>query len=425
MTGVRVVVTGLGAITPLGLDQPSTWEALVAGRSGIGPITRFDPEAVGVDTRIAGEVRFDPLDHFDRRAARRLDRVMQLALVASREALADAGLLASDGSLDAGQADPERTGAYIGSGLGGVETLIAEEATLRERGGRRVSPFVIPMLLADSVPGAVAIEHGLKGPNLAHLTACASGANAIGEAAEAIRRGAADVMLAGGSEAAIVPVIVAGFANMGALSRWEGDPALGSRPFDANRDGFVVGEGAGVVVLEALEHARARGAKVYGELAGYGSTADAVHATAPAEDGDGIVRAMAQALAQAGLAPADVDYVNAHGTSTPLNDAVETLALKRLFGEAAYDVPVSSIKSMIGHLLGAGGAVEAVACARVLETGVVPPTINLDAPDPACDLDYVPHRARQVEGGVGVALSNSLGFGGHNAVLVFRRSDDR
>jgi 3-oxoacyl-[acyl-carrier-protein] synthase II len=276
------------------------------------------------------------------------------------------------------------------------------------------------MTLADSVPGAVAIRHVLKGPNMAHLSACASGANAIGEAFEAIRRGSADVMVAGGSEAAITPTVVAGFYNMGALSKWRGESVLASRPFDVERDGFVIGEGCGVLVLERLDHARARGARVYAELAGYGSTADAVHATAPAEDGDGIVRASLVALAEAGQSAADIDYVNAHGTSTPLNDAVETLALKRLLGERAYDVPVSSIKSMIGHLLGAGGAVEAVASCQTVATGGIPPTINLRSPDPACDLDYVPEGARTLPAGRRLVLSTSLGFGGHNAALLFR-----
>jgi 3-oxoacyl-[acyl-carrier-protein] synthase II len=277
------------------------------------------------------------------------------------------------------------------------------------------------MLLADSVPGMVAIQFGLKGANIAHLSACASGTNAIGEALEHLRRGAADVMLAGGSEAGIVPLAVAGFSNMGALSRWTGDPVLASRPFDRERDGFVIGEGAGVLVLERLEFAQARGARIYAELVGYGSTADAAHATAPTEDGEGILRAIHGALEQAGLAPADIDYINAHGTSTPLNDAAETRAMKALLGERAYDVPMSSVKSMIGHLLGAGGAVEAAVCCKVLQEGLIPPTINLDHPDPECDLDYVPHEARRPDGGVGVALSNSMGFGGHNAALILRR----
>lgn len=424
MTVIRVAVTGLGAITPVGLDQPSTWNALTAGTSGLGPITHFDAVAMGFESRVAGEVKgFDPVALLDHRSARRMDRVTQFAAVAAREALADAGLLDREtGRLDASAAEPERTGVYIGSGIGGVGTLLAEEAILHARGVRRVSPYTIPMLLSDSVPGTVAIQHGLKGPNMTHVSACASGANAIGEAFEAIRRGAADVMLTGGSEAAILPLTVAGFQNMGALSKWPGDPQLASRPFDAERDGFAIGEGAGVLVLERLEHAQARGARVYAILAGYGATADAVHATAPAEDGEGMLRAIRTALQEAGLGAEDIAYVNAHGTSTPLNDAVETKVLHTLFGSRAGDVPVSSIKSMIGHLLGAGGAVEAVASVRTIESGVIPPTINLQHPDPACDLDYVPHHARRPAGGVPVVLSNALGFGGHNAALIFARA---
>jgi 3-oxoacyl-[acyl-carrier-protein] synthase II len=422
MDRLRVAVTGLGAVTPVGLDVDSTWAAWLAGQSGLGAITCFDPAAYGVETNVAAEVSgFDPLAHFERRVARRMDRVMQFALVSAREALRDAGLLLADGPQLAPTVDPCRVGVYIGTGVGGIGTLEAEIGVLNARGANRVSPFVVPMMLADSVPGTVAIECGLKGPNMAHLSACASGANAIGEAFEAIRRGAADVMVAGGAEAAITPTVVAGFYNMGALSRWRGEPTLASRPFDAQRDGFVIGEGAGVLVLERLDHAVARGARVYAELAGYGSTADAVHATAPAEDGDGIVRAIQVALDEAGLTAADIRYVNAHGTSTPLNDAVETLALKGVFGARAYDVPVSSVKSMVGHLLGAGGAVEAVASVKTVATGAIPPTINLHQPDPACDLDYVPLVARTLPGGVDVVLSTSLGFGGHNAALLFRR----
>jgi len=426
MEDQRVVVTGLGAVSPLGVDQPGTWDGFVAGRSGLGPITLFDRAACGIETRVAGEVRdFDLSAYFDRREARRLDRVAQFALVAAREALGDAGLLDVDSSdrsgLDERTVPPERVGVFIGTGLGGIGTLIAEQQTLHARGARRVSPFLIPMYLPDSVAGAVAAAFGLKGPNMAHLSACASGSNAIGEALEAIRRGAADVMVAGGSEAGITPLIVAGFGNMGALSKWDGEPALASRPFDAERDGFVVGEGAGILVLERLVDARARGASVYAELVGYGSTADAGHITAPAEDGGGMLRAIRLALADAQLEPRDIQYVNAHGTSTQLNDAVETLVLEQLLGPSAYDVPVSSVKSMIGHLLGAGGAVEAVATVRSVETGIIPPTINLHTPDPACDLDYVPHKARRVEGGIHVALSSSMGFGGHNAALLFGR----
>lgn len=427
MADPQVVVTGLGAVTPLANDEPSNWEAMLAGRSGLGSFTHFDPEATGLDVRAAGEVKgFDPSAHVGLKAARRMDRVMQLGYVASQEALADAGLLTEPGDgappmLDHGQVPASRIGVFIGSGLGGVSTLLAEEAKLHAKGARRVSPFLLPMILADSIPGAVAIGFGLKGPNMSHLSACASGANAIGEACEAIRRGAVDVMLAGGSEAALTPAVVAGFQNMGALSKWQGEPELASRPFDLERDGFVAGEGSGVVVLEERGHAEARGARIYAELAGYGTTADAVHVTAPAEDGEGILRAMHEALDGAGIGPSDLDYINAHGTSTPLNDAVESRAVRVLLGERASDVPVSSCKSMIGHLLGAGGAVEAVVTARVVSTGAIPPTINLHTPDPDCDLDYVPNTARRPSGGVEWAMSNSLGFGGHNVALVFRR----
>jgi 3-oxoacyl-[acyl-carrier-protein] synthase II len=417
----RVVVTGLGAVTSVGLDQPSTWAALVAGRSGLGPLTAFDPVATGLAVRAAGQIRdFDASTALDRRQSRRMDRCMQLAMVAAREALADAALVDPErAALADGVADPDRVGVFVGSGVGGIGTLLAEEGTLRARGGDRVSPLLLPMMLIDSVPGSIAIAYSLRGPNMGHVSACASGANAIGEAWHLLRRGDADVMLAGGSEAPIYPVVVAGFENMGALSRWAGEPTLASRPFDAERDGFVVGEGAAVLALERREHARARGARIYAEIVGYGTTADAVHVTAPAEDGAGIQRAMRAALAVADATPADIDYVNAHGTSTPLNDAVETRALKALFGPRASAVPVSSNKSMLGHLLGAGGAVEAVATVRTVETGVIPPTINLHTPDPACDLDYVPHVARRPTGGVRLALSNSLGFGGHNVALLF------
>jgi 3-oxoacyl-[acyl-carrier-protein] synthase II len=423
----RVVVTGLGAVTPVGHDVENTWSAFVEGRSGVAATTLFDPAAYGLASRVAAEVKdWEPTAYFDKRAARRMDRVMQFARLAAREALGDAGLLApaAEGEeleLDVAQARPERVGVFVGSGLGGVGTLLGEEATLHAKGGNRVSPFLIPMILADSIPGAVAIAHGLKGPNLAHLSACASGANAIGEAFEAIRRGSADVMVAGGSEASIVPVVAAGFENMGALTTYGGDASLASRPFDKERDGFVIGEGAGVLVLERRDHALARGATVYCELVGYGSTADAEHVTAPAADGDGIVRAMSDAVEEARIPVESIAYVNAHGTSTPLNDAVETVALHRFLGRWAPNVPVSSVKSMIGHLLGAGGAVEAVATAKTIHSGVIPPTINLNTPDPACDLDYVPHTSRRPAGGVPVAMSTSLGFGGHNAALLFAR----
>lgn len=421
-SSVTVVVTGLGLVTPVGLDRPSTWDALVAGRSGLATISHFDAVGMGFEATTAAEVKgFDPTVAISAREAKRMDRVTQLAVVAAQEALRDAGLLGEDGKLT-GDCPADRAGVFVGSGVGGIGTVVEQHDVLRDRGPRRVSAFTIPMLLADSVPGTVAIQHGLKGPNMAHLSACASGANAIGEAAEAIRRGAADLMVAGGAEAGIVPLAVAGFSNMGALSKWSGEPVLASRPFDLERDGFVIGEGAGVLILERKDQALARGARIYAELIGYGSTADAGHATAPSEDGEGMVRAVRQALAQAGLSDADIDAINAHGTSTPLNDAAETMAMKRLLGARAYQVPMSSIKSMIGHLLGAGGAVEAAASCLSLAEGVIPPTINLHTPDPACDLDYVPLVARRPTGGLRTVLSNSLGFGGHNAALLFGRA---
>jgi 3-oxoacyl-[acyl-carrier-protein] synthase II len=421
MNGSSIVVTGLGAVTPCGHDVATSWSAWTRGQSGLSRFSGFNPGDYGLKARAVGEASsFDPEAHFDRRNLRRMDRVMQLARAAAAEALRDAGLLdAETGHLRADAGPPERAGVFIGSGVGGVTTLLREQAVLQERGGDRVSPFLVPMMLADSIPGSVAIAHGLKGPNMAHLSACASGANAIGEAFETLRRGAADIMVAGGAESTLAPLVVAGFENMGALSVYDGDPTLASRPFDRERDGFVMGEGAGVLVLERREHARARGARIYAELAGYGTTADAEHITAPSEDGSGILRAFTMALDAAGAGPGDIGYVNAHGTSTPLNDAVETRALKALFGSRAYDVPVSSIKSMIGHLLGAGGAVEAVATCLSVDTGTLPPTINLHNPDPECDLDYVPHTARQVTG-LQLAMSSSLGFGGHNVALLFR-----
>ena len=420
---VRVAITGLGAVTSIGPDQPSSWEAFIAGKSGITPITHFDAREMGFSALVAGMVPgFEPEKLIGRREARRMDRVTQFAVVASQEALADAGMLGEDNKVDPSLCDPDRFGTYIGSGVGGVGTLISEEHKLLEMGQRRVSPLAVPMVLADSIPGGVAIRHGLRGPNMTHVTACASGANAIGEALEAIRRGAVDHMVVGGSEAAVIPVNVAGFQNMGALSRWDGEPSRASRPFDAERDGFVIGEGAGILILERMDLALARGAHIYAELAGYGTSCDAAHITAPPADGEGILRSIDMALSSAGMTAEDIEYVNAHGTSTPLNDAAETAAMKRLFGEErAPTVPISSIKSMIGHLLGASGAVEAVICSRVMESGVIPPTINQETPDPKCDLDYVPNVARRPEGGVASAMSNSLGFGGHNATLIFKR----
>jgi len=410
----QVVVTGLGAITPVGLDAPSSWDALVTGQSGIGRITHFDP--TGFPVQIAAEVKdFDPATAgIEPREARRMDRFVQFGLAAALEALRDAELL-RDGKLPAEIA--ERTGTYIGSGMGGLITLTQQYDVLRERGPGRVSPLLVPMLIPDMASGQTSITLGAQGPNLGIVSACATGAHSIGEAAELIKRGGADVMVAGGAEAVITPIAMAGFSAVRALTTRNDDPPAASRPFDRDRDGFILGEGAGVLVLERLEHARSRGAHIYAELAGYGSSADAHHLTAPPEDGYGAVRCMRQAIESAGLRPDDVDYVNAHGTSTPLNDKAETAALRTALGDHAFRVPVSSTKSMIGHSLGAAGGIEAVICVKAIQTGVIPPTINYQHPDPDCDLDYVPNAARKVS--VRAAMSNSFGFGGHNAALLF------
>jgi 3-oxoacyl-[acyl-carrier-protein] synthase II len=407
----RVVITGLGAVSPIGNDVPSMWRNALAGRSGAGPITQFD--ATGFKTQFACEVKdFDISPVVSKKEARRMDRFTQFAVSAAQQALDDSGLAVSPD-------DSWRAGVFIGSGIGGISTLESEIRQLVGKGPDRVSPFTVPMMLPDTAAAQVAIQFGLRGPNMAVVTACASGNNAIGEAADCIRRDAADVMLTGGTEAAIIPISIAGFANMTAISSRNADPLHASRPFDKERDGFVVGEGAAILVLEELNHALARGARIYGEVAGYGSTADAYHATAPEEKGTGAAMAMRAALKQAGLRPDQIDYINAHGTSTPLNDKSETAAIKTVFGEAAYTIPISSTKSMTGHLLGAAGAIEAVFCARVIEEGLIPPTINYEHPDPDCDLDYVPNTARQKK--VDVVMSNSFGFGGHNAVVIFRR----
>ncbi len=411
---VRVVITGMGAITPLGNDVETFWQNVVAGRSGVGPITLFD--ASSLKTRIAAEVRdFDPEAWFGRKEARRLDRYAQFALAATQQALQDA-------RLDPAHVDRERVGVILGTGIGGIGALVQGVETLMTRGPDRISPFMVPMMLADTAPGLIAIAYGFRGPNMAVVTACASGTNAIGEAMHLIRRGDADVVIAGGAEAGILPISVAAFNVMGAISTRNEEPERASRPFDRTRDGFVMGEGAGILVLERLEHARARGARIYAEVVGYGASADAYHITAPLENGEGAALAMRRALADAGLSPRDVDYINAHGTSTPLNDKSETQAIKAVFGEAAYDVPISSTKSMIGHLLGAAGAVEAIVCVRAITDGIIPPTINYEHPDPECDLDYVPNVARRKP--VRVAMSNSFGFGGHNACVIFRRYED-
>ena len=405
----RVVVTGLGAITPVGNDVQSCWASLVAGRSGIDTIKAFDASAF--PSRIAGEVHgFDPATVLGAKEARRMDRFVQLAVAATDEALRDA-------ALPIRESNPERVGVLMGSGIGGIATLMEQSRVLDSRGPERVSPFLVPMMIIDMVAGQVAIHTGAKGPNFAVVSACATSAHCIGEAFEAIRRGDADVMIAGGSEAPILPIGLAGFTSMRALSTRNSEPQRASRPFDAERDGFVIAEGAAVLILESLEHALDRGARVYAEVRGYAATADAYHITAPSEGGEGAARAMALALRKAALAPEDVDYINAHGTSTPINDRLETMAIRHVFGPRAYDVAVSSTKSMTGHLLGAAGAVEAMVCVKAIFHSLIPPTINYETPDPECDLDYVPNTARETR--VRVAMSNSLGFGGHNATLLF------
>jgi 3-oxoacyl-[acyl-carrier-protein] synthase II len=405
---VRVVITGLGCVSPLGNSAQATWEAALAGRSGAAPITHFDTSQF--ETKIAAEVKgFDAAELFGRKDARRMDRYTQLGMAATQEALKDSGLSINESNRD-------RVGAFIGSGIGGIGTIASETETLLTKGPRRVSPFLVPMMLPDSVGGQIAIHFGMRGPNLGIVSACASGTNSLGEAADLIRLGRADVMLAGGAEAAVVPIAVAGFSVMTAISK-RNDPAhAASRPFDKERDGFVIGEGSAVLVLESESHALARGARIYGEVLGYGISNDAHHISAPPEDGAGAVLCMQQALKSAGLGPREIDYLNAHGTSTPLNDKAETNAVKRVFGEAAYDLAISSTKSMTGHLLGAAGAVEAVMCVKAINAGEIPPTINYEHPDPECDLDYVPNQKRIKP--VRRTMSNSFGFGGHNACII-------
>jgi 3-oxoacyl-[acyl-carrier-protein] synthase II len=409
----RVVVTGLGAITPLGNDVETSFSAMLAGKSGIGAITRFD--ASKHSTRIAGEVRGFALDTaiVDKKDARRMDYFVQYAMAATHEALRDSG-------LDLGIENMERMGCLIGSGIGGLGVIEDQYKILLEKGPGRVSPFLIPMLIVNMAAGQVAIKWGFKGPNSAVATACATGNHAIGDAGEIIKRGDADIMVAGGTEGAITPLAIAGFCSARALSERNDDPTRASRPWDKDRDGFVMGEGCGLLVLEELEHAKKRGARIYGELVGYGMSDDAYHMTSPPEDGNGAMRAMQAALKDAQIAPDQVDYINAHGTSTPLGDKAETLALKRVFGTHVTDKKawISSTKSMIGHLLGAAGGVEAVASIKMLQTGKVHPTINLDSPDPDCDLDYVPNVARERK--LKVVLSNGFGFGGVNASLLFK-----
>jgi len=405
----RVVVTGLGIVSPVGNDMPTSWANLIAGRSGIGPITLFDPSPFAV--RIAGEVKgFDTVGHIEPKEARRMDRCSQFAVVATQEALADANL-----RMD--REDAERVGVIIGSAAGGLGTVIEQQQVLIERGPRRLSPFFVQNMLCDSPSGQVAIATGAKGPNMAVVSACATGSHAVGEAMETIRRGDADVMIAGGAEATVLPLIIGGFVVMNALANHE-DPTKASRPFDAKRNGFVVSEASAILIVESLEHAQDRDAHIYGEVIGYGSTNDAYHMAASAEGGEGAARAMKMSLRKAGITPDEVDYVNAHGTGTPLNDRSETAAIKAVFGEHAQKLVISSTKSMTGHMMGASGALEAAVCLLSMRDGCVAPTINLEYPDPECDLDYVPNVARHVA--VRTALSNSMGLGGHNSSVILR-----
>ena len=407
----RVVVTGLGCVSPVGNNVADTWRALIEGKSGAAPITQFD--ASHHKTKFAAEVKgFDGPALFGAREARKMDRFTQFATAATLEALAQSGL-----KID--EANRDRVGVLIGSGIGGIITLLQEVETLRERGPDRISPFLIPMMISDSAAGMIAIRVGARGPNFSLASACATGTNAVGEAAEIIRRGAADAMIAGAAEAAIVSVAIAGLNVMGALSARNDEPEKASRPFDKERDGFLMAEGGGILILESLEHAQARGADILCEFSGYGVSDDAYHISAPAEDGAGAALSMRLALENAGLGAGDIGYINAHGTSTTLNDKGETVAIKTVFGEQAYKIPISSTKSMTGHLLGASGALEAVICARVLRENILPPTINYEFPDPVCDLDYVPNRARAAR--PKHVMSNSFGFGGHNATLILSR----
>jgi 3-oxoacyl-[acyl-carrier-protein] synthase II len=407
----RVVVTGLGCVSPVGNNVKDTWQALLAGKSGAAPITAFDASAH--KTRFAAEVKgFDPVALFGVRDARKMDRFTQLATAAVLEAIEHSGLKIDETNRD-------RVGILIGTGIGGIGTLLEQYDILRSRGPERVSPFMIPMMISDGAAGMIAIRVGARGPNMSLATACASGTNSLGEATEMIRRGSADVMIAGASEASIIAVAMAGMNVMTALSTRNDEPERASRPFDKDRDGFLMGEGAGVLILESLEYAQARGAKILCEFTGYGTTDDAHHISAPAENGAGAANSMKLALEDANLPPTAIGYINAHGTSTYLNDKSETSAIKTVFGEQAYKIPVSSTKSMTGHLLGASGALEAIISAMAIVDKILPPTINYETPDPDCDLDYVPNKARKVE--PEHVMSNSFGFGGHNATLILSR----
>jgi len=407
----RVVVTGMGVLCPLGLDVATTWEGLINGKSGIGHITLFDPELC--ETKFAGEVKgFEPTDYVSRKEARRMDRFAQLAVAASFQAVEHSGIQINATNQD-------NIAVIIGSGIGGLTTLFEQTKILLDQGPSRVSPFLAPMMITDMAGAQVSITLRVKGPNVCTTSACSSGSDAIGVAYELIKRSDTQVVIAGGSEAIINPIGITAFNALKAISTRNDEPQLASRPFDAERDGFVISEGAGILILEDLVHAQKRGANILAEIIAYGSSADAFHITQPCEDGEGAARAMQVALDRAGLDATEIDYINAHGTSTPLNDKVETMAIKTVFGDSAYHIPISSTKSMVGHLIGAAGAVEAAICIMAIQNAVIPPTINLTNPDPECDLDYVPNIARRAK--VTTALSNSFGFGGHNSVLVFRQ----
>jgi 3-oxoacyl-[acyl-carrier-protein] synthase II len=410
----RVVITGLGCVSPLGNDVASLWGNILAGKSGVGMITHYDTSQFEV--KIGAEVKdFDGVARFGARDARRMDRFAQFGLAAAIQAMDNSGLVITESNRD-------HIGVVLGTGIGGMNTLFEQMEVFFKRGPDRVSPFLVPMMLPDTAAGMIAIHLRVRGPNMAVVSACASGTNALGEAAEIIRRGSAEVIISGGAESVIVPIAMAGLGVMNALSARNDEPKRASRPFDKNRDGFVMGEGAAILVLESLDHARARNAQIYGEISGYGTSNDAYHISAPAENGAGAAICMQNALNDAGLSTKDIGYINAHGTSTQLNDKSETSAIKTVFGNHAYNVPISSTKSMTGHLLGAAGAMEALICVKTLQDSVLPPTINYETPDPDCDLDYVPNEARRVK--VQHVLSNSFGFGGHNASIIISRYNE-
>jgi 3-oxoacyl-[acyl-carrier-protein] synthase II len=411
----RVVITGIGVVSPIGNNVNDFWQNLVAGKSGIDTISSFDPDKYGLTVKIAAEVKnFNPEDYFDKKDAQKFSDFIKFAYAAAMEAMKDA-------DLENANIDKDRVGVIVGTGIGGLKDIEEQHDILNEKGARRVSPFFIPYGIANMASGIIAIKYGFRGPNYCVVSACATGNHSIGDAFRIIQRGDADIMIAGGTESAITPLGIAGFASMKALSTRNDEPQKASRPFDKDRDGFVMGEGAGILILEEYEHAKKRGAKIYAEIKGYAATDDAFHVTAPCSDGEGAAMCMRLALKDASLNPEDIDYINAHGTSTPLNDKIETLAIKKVFKDHAYKLKISSNKSMIGHLLGAASAVEAVASVKTIETGIIPPTINLENPDPECDLDYVPNKAIQYD--VRNVLSNSFGFGGTNACIILSKVD--